>query len=373
MEIKLNRKAFLAALERVSSATKGKTTVPILSHVLFEPDGDRLRLAATDLEIGIRSTVAHESQEKAAPFTLKADKLAEILKATDSEEIEIKSLDNDRFEIKAGRAKFKLYSMDPRSFPAMPASEGKPETVTLTISSKTLCEMIDKTIFAISPDQARYNLSGIYLESTEGGARITATDGHRLAMIEREAPGFACKGVIIPRNACLAIRDLIDGLDDSVTLHINNQLVSVTTNDTTITARLVEGEFPDCQGVIPSSSKVKISANRDELAGAIKRSLLMANERYSGVKFSLGDGNLTLSSTAPDVGEASETVEWTGTGIPDGKELAIGFNGKYIAQLLAALPEESQVTMSLSDEATAGMFTTDTDLNYQYVVMPMRL
>jgi|YelNatPaOPRAMG01_1025707.scaffolds.fasta_scaffold06733_7 DNA polymerase-3 subunit beta len=380
MGIVVDREAFLSSLSLVQGIVERRTTVPILGHVLIEPLDGSIRLSATDLEVGISTEVACKS-DGAQSLTLNARKLFEIVREAESEQISISPLEKDWIELKCGRARFKMMGLDPRSFPAMPsqsvrkgadASKRGGVKVSLTITAGVLAGMIDKTIFAVSPDEARYNLSGVYLEACEPGkARMVATDGHRLSMIDRQIPGFAMEGgVIIPRKGLGELRKLLDqGGDAEVTMLFDGQLASLKRGATEVSMRLVEGEFPDYRGVIPKQSKYAITVKRDELFAAIKRAEIFSNERYHGVKLALSSGALTVSSTSPEMGEATETLDVD----YQGDEFAIGFNASYMLQVLAVIPSESEVTLGLSDEVSPGVIKTPSDTAFTYVVMPMRL
>lgn len=381
MGIVVDRQAFLSSLSLVQGIVERRNTVPILGHVLIEPVDSSIRLSATDLEVGIGTLVACKSPGDKS-LTLNARKLFEIVREAAGEEVSISALEKDWIEIKCGRARFKMLGLDPRSFPAMPSQstvrkEGDISRcagvkVSLTIAATVLAGMIDKTIFAVSPDEARYNLSGVFLEACEPGkARMVATDGHRLSMIDRQVPGFTMEGgVIIPRKGLAELRKLLDrGGDAEVTLLLDGQLASLKRGTTEISMRLVEGEFPDYRGVIPSQSKHAITMKRDELLAAIKRTDIFSNERYHGVKLALSSGTLTISSTSPEMGEATETLDIDYRG----DEFAIGFNASYILQVLGILPAESEVTLGLSDDVSPGVITSPSDSTFTYVVMPMRL
>jgi DNA polymerase-3 subunit beta len=244
----------------------------------------------------------------------------------------------------------------------------------LAIPAAVLAQMIDKTIFAVSPDEARYNLSGVYVESNAPGAvRMVATDGHRLAMIEREVPGFTmATGAIIPRKGLTELRKILDVSGDAeVRLSLEGQLAYLKRGATEVSMRLVEGEFPDYRGVIPKQSKYKIVVKRDLLFAAIKRAAIFSSERYHGVKFALSAGTLTVSSTSPETGEASESLDVDFKS----EEFAIGFNASYVQQALGVIPQgnDSTVELGLSDDVSPGVIRTETDQQYTYVVMPMRL
>jgi len=380
MELVIERAALQSGLSLIQGIVERRNTVPILGHVLLEPDGTSVRLAATDLEVGIRTEVPCRVDKKGS-FTLNARKLFEIVRETESGEVSFKSLDNDWVELKCGRAKFKMMGLDPRSFPAMPAqaqakpqgdAAHKPVKGDLRIPTRVLAAMIDKTIFAVSPDEARHNLGGVLVEAPENGlARMVATDGHRLSMIEREAPGFEMQGnAIIPRKGLAELRKLLDqDGDEQVQLMLDGQLAWLKRGATEVSMRLVEGEFPDYRGVIPKQSKYAVAVGRDALLNAIKRAAIFSNERYHGVKLGLSSGTLTVSSTSPEMGEASETIDVDFAG----EEFSIGFNASYLIQAFGVMPPESEAKLGISDEASPGVIGSVADSQFTYVVMPMRL
>ncbi len=377
MGIVVERQSLMNGLSLVQGIVERRNTVPILGHVLIEPEAQSIRLAATDLEVGISTQVPCKSGKEKS-LTLNARKLFEIVRETEGEEFSINSLDNDWVELKCGRSRFKMMGLDPRSFPAMPSQSTKADgprksvKAALTISAAVLATMIDKTIFAVSPDEARYNLSGVYLEAHDAGkARMVATDGHRLSMIDRVVPGFAMEGgTIIPRKGLTELRKLLDqGGDSEVKLLLDGQLASLKRGPTEVSMRLVEGEFPDYRGVVPKQTKYRIKVGRDALQASIKRAAIFSNERYHGVKLALSAGSLTVSSTSPEMGEASETIDIDYRG----DEFGVGFNAAYLLQALAVVPAESEIDLGLSDEASPGLLRTPSDSEFSYVVMPMRL
>src|SRR5271155_4051201 len=292
MELAIERVSLLNSLAMVQGIVERRNTVPILGHVLLEPGRNQLRLAATDLEVGIRTEVACESAEQAS-LTLNARKLFEIVREAAGDEVTLKSLDGDWVELKCGRARFKMMGLDPRSFPAMPSqtakAEGtarKPIKAELKIPAAGFGDMIDKTLFAVSPDEARYNLSGVYIEAPQAGvARMVATDGHRLAMADRGVGGFNMQGgAIIPRKGLAELRKLLEQAGDSeVELSLDGHLAWLKRGLTEVSMRLVEGEFPDYRGVIPGESRYHVSVGRNDLLSAIKRVAIFSNERYHGV------------------------------------------------------------------------------------------
>jgi DNA polymerase-3 subunit beta len=379
MELVIERASLQNSLAMVQGIVERRNTVPILGHVLIEPEGSRIRLSATDLEVGIRTEVACRASEKGS-LTLNARKLFEIVREAEGEEVSFKSLENDWVELKCGRARFKMMGLDPRSFPAMPAqsTKGSAEPARkavkgdLKVAGSVLAAMIDKTLFAVSPDEARYNLSGVYIDSPAAGmARMVATDGHRLSLIDREVPGFSMAGgAIIPRKGMAELRKLLDQAGEGeVELTLDGALAWIKRGATEVSMRLVEGEFPDYRGVIPKQSRYQVAVSRDALLSAIKRAAIFSNERYHGVKLGLSSGTLTVSSASPEMGEASETMDIEFVG----DEFSIGFNASYVQQVLNVLPEGTEAVLGLSDEVSPGVISTTADSQFTYVVMPMRL
>jgi DNA polymerase-3 subunit beta len=379
MELVIERVSLQNSLAMVQGIVERRNTVPILGHVLIEPDGAKIRLSATDLEVGIRTEVACQATEKGS-LTLNARKLFEIVREAEGDEVSFKSLDNDWVELKCGRARFKMMGLDPRSFPAMPgqSTKGSAEPARkvvkgdLKVAAAVLAAMIDKTLFAVSPDEARYNLSGVYIDSPAAGtARMVATDGHRLSLIDREVGGFSMQGgAIIPRKGMAELRKLLDQAGDGeVELALDGALAWIKRGVTEVSMRLVEGEFPDYRGVIPKQSRYQVAVGRDALLSAIKRAAIFSNERYHGVKLGLSSGTLTVSSASPEMGEASETIDVEF----GGDEFSIGFNASYVQQVLNVIPEGTDAVLGLSDEVSPGVISTAADSLFTYVVMPMRL
>jgi DNA polymerase-3 subunit beta len=376
MELRVGRSALLNALNLAQGIVERRNTVPILGNVLLEATESALALAATDMEVGMRTRIACEAGRPGA-VTLNAHKLFEIVRETEADEVSLRSLEGDWVEIKCGRARFKMMSLDPRTFPAMPSAAEKAEAgaaarTELNIGAKALTTMIDKTIFAVSPDETRYNLSGVYLESpAPETVRMAATDGHRLSLIDRPAPGFSMNGgAILPRKGLNELRRLLDsGVEGDITLCVEAQLAWVVQSNTEISMRRVEGEFPDYRGVIPKSSRYQVGVRRDALLAALRRAAIFSSERYHGIRLMLAGNSLTLSSTSPELGEASETIDIDFTG----DEFSVGFNAAYLLQAATALSAESEILLGLTDEVSPGVLTTPEDSSFLYVVMPMRL
>jgi DNA polymerase-3 subunit beta len=367
MEISANRQAFLATLYWGQTIVERRHTMPILANVLLEAEGKAVRLTATDLEVGVRSRLDAEVVANGA-ITLNAKKLYEIAREAPEESLRLRRLDNDWVEIRSGKAVFKVVGMDAREFPQFPAfsvQEGA------ALPAGTLLEMIGHTLFAVSTDETRHNLSGVYLEEREGGKlRMVATDGHRLALIEKAiGPLGLEKGVILPRKGLLELKKLLEESEEGlVSVAFRDGMGFVTRDPVELFMRLVDADFPDYTKVIPANNPHQVRVSQGALLQALRRVSIVSNERYRGVRVEFKPGRMGVSASNPDLGEAVEEVEAE----YEGKPLVIGFNARYLIDVLAVLGE-GEVRMSLKDEVSPGLVRREGDEEYLYVVMPMRL
>jgi DNA polymerase-3 subunit beta len=371
MEVSVRREDLTRGLYLVQGVVERRNTLPILANVLIEPAGGGIALTATDMEVGLRTTVAANVKKKGA-VTLNARKLYEILREVGGDELIIRSAQAGWAEVLAGRSRFRIVSLDPKDYPELPLATPAPANVTTSIAPGVLAEMIDKTLFAVSSDETRLNLSGVYLVAgEEKKLRMVATDGHRLAMIERPVKGAKVeRSVILPRKGLAEGRRLLDEPElGEVGLAVTQKDARISAGPVSFFMRLVDGEFPDYKQVIPTSSRVQVKLQRDDLLAALRRMSLLASERSRGVKLSLDRDRLEISASNPDQGEASEELEARYTGEP----LSIGFNARYLIEVLTALGEGEEVQLDLTDEVGPGVLKSTQDDGYTYVVMPMRL
>jgi DNA polymerase-3 subunit beta len=376
MEFSIERSSLRNGLALVQGVVEKPSTMPILGSVLMEADDSCLKLAATDLEVGVRAELPAQIG-KSGIMTAPARKLWEIVQETESDSLTLRALDSEQLEVRCGRAVFKMMSLDPRSFPAMPAVElsgqqAEAQRARLKLGPQVLRQMIERVLFSASQDESRYALNGVLVESSSPGvARFVTTDGHRLAMIEREAPGFSVeRGSILPRKGVSQIEKLLAfGSQEEVELTLESRLAWISCGSAQLSMRLVEGEFPDYRTAIPAESRYTVSVSRDLLQAAVKRAAIFSNERFHGVKLHLANSELTVSSITPGLGEASDVIEVKFSG----EEFSVGFNSSYLLQMLAVVPEDGSVTLGLTDEVSPGRITVDSDSGYLYVVMPMRL
>jgi DNA polymerase-3 subunit beta len=371
MEASIRREDLLRGLYLVQGVVERRTTLPILANVLLEPAEMGLALTATDMEVGLRDVVPAQVKRKGT-LSVSARKLYEIVREVAGEEVVLKSSQSGWVEVLAGRSKFKIVTMDPKDFPQLPLTGSSADDVPIRVAAATLREMIDKTLFAVSTDESRFNLSGVFMCPGESGAlRMVATDGHRLAVVDRRVPEAKLdRGVIMPRKGLVEARKLLEDAEDGdVTLIVSPKDVRIGMPTVAFFMRLVEGEFPDYKQVIPGGPQVQARANRDDLLAALRRISLLASERSRGVKLQLERGRLEVSASNPDQGEASEDIEVAYAGEP----LSIGFNARYLIDVLGVHGEGEVIELGLTDEVGPGVVRGSQDPDFTYVVMPMRL
>jgi DNA polymerase-3 subunit beta len=370
MEFTIERDELLQGLYLTQGIVERRTTIPILANVLLESDADGITIAATDQEVGVRRKCDAKVKKKGA-LTTGARKLNEIVRECPAGLLAIRSLENNWIEVSAGKARFKIVGLDPKEFPAMPSVAQEQTPNTISIPAGMLREVIERTVFAVSVDETRMNLSGIYLERPQAGKlRLVATDGHRLAMITRTVEGASAgSGIIIPRKGVVEIQKVMETGDEPVTLTIQGAVAHATRGGVELSMRLVEGEFPDYKQVVPQKSERHLSVGVEPLLGALRRVAIVSSERTHGIKLQADAGRLEISSINPDLGEASEelAVDY------EGGSFNIGFNAKYLMDVLGVLQPSAHVEISFNDEVSPGVLRCEGDADYLYVIMPMRL
>lgn len=369
MEFTISRDEMLQGLYLTQGVVERRTTIPILANVLFESDGNGVIIAATDNEIGVRRQCEAKVKKKGS-MTAGARKLYEIMRECPEGPVTVKALDNNWITVLAGRSRFKIVGLDPRDFPAMPPAPAEGEQ-SIRLSAAVLREMIERTLFAVSLDETRPNLSGVFLERPENGkVRIVSTDGHRLSMVTRTVEGITeGEGVIIPRKGIAEIGKIIEGGDEDVVISFGDGIAHATRGQVELSMRLVAGDFPDYHQVVPKNTSLHVSLHAPDLLAALRRVSVVSNERNRGVKMSFEGGKLEVSSINPDLGEATEEVS---VEAPDMK-FSIGFNAKYLMEALTAIPQEGTATLSFNDEVSPGLLRCEADPDFLYVAMPMRL
>jgi DNA polymerase III subunit beta len=364
MEVTLNRDAFLKGLQMVQNIVEPRQTLPILANVLLETEGDTVRLTATDLEVGARVSVPARVAGKGA-ITVSARKLAEIVKELPAADLNLRVQDNATVALKCGTASYKLVGMAPDDFPPVVPAE---KASFLKIDGKTLREMLAQTSFAVSHDETRYALNGVLFALAGTDARLVATDGHRLAMAKRTLGnvGNATTG-IVPRKAITEIMRVLGTGEDVEIALTENQFVLQMPNFM-MTARLIEGQFPNYEAVIPKAHPGKLVISRTALTSALRRVAVMAEERNKPVKFMLAPAALKLSAASQDLGEAEETLDVDYAGA----EVTIGFNSRYLLDAMSPI-EKDQVIVEFKDGLSPGVIRSVENEGYCCVIMPMRI
>ncbi|MGL4813504.1 MAG: DNA polymerase III subunit beta [Beijerinckiaceae bacterium] len=372
MRVTVERAALLKALGHVHRVVERRTTIPILSNVLMRADGDGLRLKATDLDLEIVDTVAAEVGQKGAT-TVPAHTLYDIVrKIADGAQISLEtSGDSNQMQLRSGRSRFQLSALPETDFPDISAGE---LTHRFSIAAPALQKLIEKTQFAISTEETRYYLNGIFFHclEVEGKAmlRAVATDGHRLARAEAAAPAGASgmPGIIVPRKAVAEILKLIEGTEEEVQVELSATKIRITAGAAVLTSKLIDGTFPDYQRVIPTGNDKRLVVDRSEFSAAVDRVSTISSERGRAVKMSINNGKLTLSVTNPDSGSATEEVEADYEAAP----LDIGFNARYLLDIANEL--EGDTALFRLAEAGSPTIIQDRDTAPTlYVLMPMRV
>jgi DNA polymerase-3 subunit beta len=369
MKFTVAKEKFLEALQRVQNVVEKKNTVQILSNVLLASDKDSLSLTATDLEVGINVLLPIEKGAE-GKVAVSAKNLVEIVKELPNKPVTLSKKENNWVEISCQKSTFNLVGLGHEEFPPLPSFENKNY---LSVNSASAREMIDKTLFSVSTDETRYHLNGVFFETVENNLlRMVSTDGHRLAFIDKElllegSDQFK-RGIIIPKKGLAELRRLLDDKAESFQMALDKGNLLVKLDRTLLFVRLIEGDYPDYEQVIPKKNEKRLTVDREEFLGSLRRVSLLANEKSRGVKLSLRENALTITSSNPDLGDAKEELDVDFKHEP----VEIGFNARYIIECLSIL-ETDKVTFDLNDKLSPGLLRPAGRSDYTYIVMPMRI
>jgi DNA polymerase-3 subunit beta len=371
MKLTIERAALLRSLGHVQSVVERRNTIPILSNVLVDAVGDGLTLTATDMDLAIVETVPAEVATKGAT-TVPAHTLYDIVrKLPDGAQIALEtSADGGQMALRAGRSRFTLATLPKEDFPAV-GGDNLPHK--FDVPTGELRDLIERTRFAISTEETRYYLNGIYLHAAGGkkkSLRGVATDGHRLARVEYALPDGAdgMPGVIVPRKAVGEIVKLIEGADGAVHIELSDTRISVSIGPVLLTSKLIDGSFPDYERVIPSGNDKTMKVDCRSFAEAVDRVATISSEKSRAVKLALSAGTLTLTATSPESGTAQEEVEIE----YDGPPLEIGFNARYLVDIAQQIRGDV-AAFALADAASPTLVRDPGDASALYVLMPMRV
>jgi DNA polymerase-3 subunit beta len=371
MKLTIERAALLKSLGHAQSVVERRNTIPILSNVLLQAKASTLALTATDMDLTIIEGAPASVAEDGAT-TVSAHTLYDIVrKLPDGAQVEIGSGgEGGRLVLRAGRSQFQLATLPKEDFP-VPADGDLARTFLLAAAE--LRSLIDRTRFAISMEETRYYLNGIYLHvgvGDDGGLRAVATDGHRLARVQIALPDGAedMPGVIVPRKTVNELRKLIDDVDEPIRIALSETRIRFAIADVTLTSKLIDGTFPDYQRVIPSGNDRVMRVDRRQFADAVDRVSTISTEKSRAVKLRLDDGTLVLSATSPETGTATEEIEIE----YGGSELEIGFNSRYLLDIAQQL-EGDKAEFSMADASSPTIIEDEADRSALYVLMPMRV
>jgi len=377
MKITIERAALLKALGHIQSVVERRNTIPILSNVLLEATSakggaGKLSLTATDMDVAFVETVPAEIA-KAGSTTVQAHTLYEIVrKLPEGSQVGIEwSAEKGQVALRAGRSSFSLAALPADDFPKMAAGELPHAFEILAEDLKTL---IDKTRFAISTEETRYYLNGIYIHATKSAGvdvlRAVATDGHRLARLEMPLPDGAAKipGVILPRKTVMEVRKLIDETAGAVQVSLSDTRVRFAFGDAVLVSKLIDGAFPDYERVIPSGNDKTMEVDRKLFAAAVDRVATISTEKSRAVKLAATKGLLSLTANSPDAGTASEEIEVS----YQGPAIEIGFNARYLLDIAEQIEGEN-ATFKMADAASPTIVADTADPSALYVLMPMRV
>jgi DNA polymerase-3 subunit beta len=370
MEITVSKFELLRELTATQGVVERKTTIPILSNYLFEAAGDKLSLTATDLDLSLR-TSCNAKVKKEGACTIPARKLYDYVRLLPDADITIRLLENHWVSIRCGRSNTKMVGMAKSNFPGLPVF---PSAGAIKIPAAVLRSMIAKTGFAIASEESRYTLNGALMVLKPESITMVATDGHRLAHVERAGEKF--EGVsgemktLIPKKAMDELKSLLDSDIETIDFAKDESTLFFRVGPRLLTSRQLTGQFPNYEAVLPKDISKSIALHGEELGAAIARVAQFADERSRAVRLRLEKGELKLSASSTETGESEDSIEIA----YDGEPMAIGFNAQYLMDFIKATGS-GEVKLELKDAQSAGQLrpAEGEDYKYRYIVMPMRI
>jgi DNA polymerase-3 subunit beta len=365
MEIRIGKNEFLRGLRLAQGIADRKSTMPMLANVLLRTQGkNQLLVAATDLNVSLSAELKSQNAAEGG-ITLNAKSLNELIASAPGDDITLKRADNHWAEIKSGKVTYRIVGMPDRDFPRVPDHR---EATYTPVESAVLREMIDRTLFSVCNDETRFHLNGVFFECDGSKARMVSTDGHRLSKVERtiaNGPKLSA-GVIIPKKGLLEMKKVLES-GPSCKLAIKTPHLFLVQEDLAIAVKLIDAQFPPYEQVIPKDHKKVVTIDRMRFIDAMRRAQLMSSETR-GVKVAASKDGVTIASDNPDLGEVREELDAE----YNGEAIAIGFNPKYVVELLGQM-QSDQVTLSLGGELDPGLIKPLGSDEYLGVVMPMRI
>lgn len=368
MNLTISKEQLIIGLQAVQNVVGSRTTLPILSNVLLRAEGERLELTATDLDVTVCCEV-EAGVKRSGASTVPVKKLFGIVRELSGAEIEIEVDEKNNCSVKAAASYYRINGLAAEEFPPLPSFK---EDKKISLPQETLSKMLKKTSFAISTDESRYVLNGIYFSLRDHKLTMVATDGRRLALVDEEAEvSESSQGeFIVPAKTVNELGRLLQTKGEVEIKYSDNQaafmLQAEKSGKVQIITKLIEGNYPNYRQVIPSETKERIPLAREEFMHALRRAEIMTTDKANSVKMAFSKNNLAITANSPEVGEARESIAVN----YKGKDLAIAFNPRYLIEPLGALSED-EVFFELTDELSPGVLKINGP--FLYVVMPMRL
>ena len=371
MKFSIEKNSFYKSISHVQNIVERKNTLPILANLLIEAKNNSLILSATDMDISIKDSLDCNIIEEGST-TVSAHTLYEIVrKLPDNSEIEIISDDGKIMSLRAGKSKFSLGCLPKEDFPIIEIGDLENE---ITLNSKTLLKLIEKTRFAISNEETRYFLNGIYFHNHQNQdlntLSVVATDGHRLAKMDSDLKEKVKEfpGIIIPKKTINEVYKLLSDLDEITKINLNSNKIVFFIRNTILISKLIDGNFPDYKKVIPIDNTNKLIVNRNDFSLAIDRVSTIVSEKSPVIKFKLMNNLMNLSSVNSESGTATEdlAIDYNGDSIE------IGFNSKYILEMINNL-EDQNIILNFKDSSSPVTAIEESNPNLVYVLMPMRV
>ncbi|HUT52419.1 MAG TPA: DNA polymerase III subunit beta [bacterium] len=370
MKLIIERDSFIKSLSKVQGIVEKRNAMPILSNTLLRAGENSLDVIATDLEVTVMDKCPVDLHTEGT-LTLNARKLYDIVKELPEGPVSLESSEEFHVEVKSGKIRFELMGMSSDEYPKIPDPG---DFKFIEVPAEVLKEMVGKTIYATAGEEARFSLNGIFTEKMEDGKglRMVATDGHRLAMIERQLDEFAGlkmeSGVIMPRKGMAEALKILDDAEGKVGLAIKEKMAAVSANDTVLIMRLVDGKFPDYRRVIIEGCDKHAVIAKEELIKNLRRVSIMVDEKARAVKFAFTRDMLALESKNPNFGSSYSEMEVD----YKGEDITMGFNDRYYLDIMGA-SKSDKIMVDLKDEQSPAIIKLDEDPNYTCVIMPMRL
>ncbi len=362
MEIQVAREPFLRALQILQNIVEPRQTLPILANVLIEAQETGLRIAATDLEVGARVAVP-ATVVRAGGVTLAARKLLELVRELPAQPITVTLQENGWVQLLCGPATFRLVGLPAEEYPPFETGDGEG----VSVDGGRLRMMLARTSYAMSQDESRPFLNGLYVLVRKRELRFVATDGHRLALARTEIEANGEMSGIVPRKAVQEVGRVLGG-SDAAKLAVRENQFFLRTAGFVLSSKLVEGSFPNYEQVLPKGHPRRLAVERESLIAALRRVSVVADDRTRPIRFVAGPGALRLTASSQELGEAEEVLPAEFAG----EELTIGFNARYLLDALGPM-EGDKVVIELKDGLSPGVFKGATDEEHLCVIMPMRI